>query len=197
MIRIWLSEQIELPWFRISLLLHVVVLLLNNPVWDSRSDGIDCDYVESTAPKLFQYKVFLCLRIAFADFLGLLFSPTKSVDRLWHRHIMKNTMAYMRLCNVLGGHDNAFVHHREVSLADAGDDLRRTCKNFKTALQAVTRRWENPEHAAACVAVAAIGVPLVPVLADAPMQGPPPDLIDVDEYDEAGDDSEDGTWNCA
>ena len=72
-----------------------------------------------------EYKLFLSLKLALKDSRNSLLAPSKMADRVWHKHILKDTFAYEELCKALCG---SMIHHKEVTQPD---ELRRMYRNYK------------------------------------------------------------------
>ena len=72
-----------------------------------------------------EYKKFLSLKLAFADFRSKIFAPDQEIDEWWHKHLLENTASYMQLCVDMGGE---MVHH--TSLTDE-EMLTRRYLNYK------------------------------------------------------------------
>ena len=72
-------------------LIAFAVQVFRNPAWFD-SELIHSDWTEQCAHGAFKrYRVFMSLKMAFGDLRSSLFSPTKSIDAVWHRHILFDT----------------------------------------------------------------------------------------------------------
>ena len=184
MIHLVMADQTEMPQPTLCLKLSMAMLLMRHPSW-ALPMGVSREDLNTTEAKFFKYKVFFCLRLAFDDYVGSLFTPTKDVDRLWHNHLFLDTLKYMMLCDALGGKAGCFLHHHRASQElQELVALARTCKNYKAALQAIQRKLHRFPQLAVPVLPFAELFPVLPLLPAPPL----PLLADANEN--ANDDDE-------
>ena len=126
-----------------NIMLTLAVSLWRESCWNDLEFGIDAQALHCSAEVFARYKAFLCLKAAFSDLRGQLFAPQPAVDKVWHRHILRDAFRYRWLSERLVG---SMIHHREVS---SGIDRRRMQNNFKKACRSMMREIELIDAAAA------------------------------------------------
>lgn len=72
-----------------------------------------------------EYKKFLSLKLAFADFRSKIFAPDQEIDEWWHKHLLQDSAKYMQFCVDIAGE---MVHH--TGLTDS-EMLKDMYANFK------------------------------------------------------------------
>jgi len=127
-----------------NIMLTLAISLWSDTCWNDPELGIDAEALQCSAEVFARYKAFLCLKAAFLDLRGQLFAPQPAVvDKVWHRHILRDTFLYRWLSEKLVG---SMIHHREVS---SRIDRRRMQNNFKKACRSMMREIELIDAAAA------------------------------------------------